>query len=441
LTGKIRGLEDEFLKGINVHSPESRDHCQETIDFLRGTPIEWVRIHPIPSRRLRARGPSGISHLDSIEKFAEAGFNLVIPIDVGVKENVGVITGARLRSFVDESYGESYKAVKQIESRVSKYDRRIIYGVENEIDTKEWVLQSLPNIAWRQETLAWLELSVNKEMKFKRLAHILDGIKEASPNSLTMLNFEADDPVEDWNLQTSFMLAVQTVFSKLGFLEKGARHRMNNYRLDVMEATRRLRSCDIIGLDNYPNYFRKFPPRGQDIGNKVNYVARLTRKPVINVEFGYTRVGANMSSEDLEKNANEVPRNLATGSIPSPEELQKQFYRNALNSIENSSSQGTFPWVLYLDYAHYYKPKEENGFSLLNLGSNRMFEPVPALDLYLNWLDGIETREKEEEARAAEERKKEIRQESLSMVEDGEEKSSEKNQESPPATPSGLRDS
>jgi hypothetical protein len=378
LATKIKGLEDGFLRGINIHAPESRDFCLETIEFLRRTPVEWVRIHPIPSRRLRSKGPNGLSHLDSIERYAEAGFNLVIPIDVGVRENVGVINAATLRSFVDESYGESYKAVKQIETRTAKYaDCRIIYGVENEIDTKEWILQSIPTVAWREETLAWLELSINKDLKFKRLGHILDGIKDASPDSLTMVNFEADDPADDWNLTTSFILAAQTVFSKMGLLERDARYRMNNYRLDVAETMRRLKKFDIIGLDNYPNYFRKVPPLGQKIGKKVDYIARMSRKPVINVEFGYTREGA-------------------VQPLVSSEELQEQFFSNALRSIENSSSQGTFPWVLFLDLLNYYKPKEENGFGLLKLGSNRNFDSVPALDLYFNWLDAIKTREEQE---------------------------------------------
>jgi hypothetical protein len=377
---EIRGLGNEFLRGINVHAPECRDFCVETVDFLRRTPIEWVRIHPIPSRRLRAKGENGLSYLDSIEKFAQAGFNLVIPIDVGVKENVGVINAATLRGFVDESYGESFKAVKQIETRIAKYNRRVIYGVENEIDTKEWILQSIPTIAWREETLAWLELSVNKDLKFKRLTHILEGIKDASPDSLTMVNFEADDPADDWNPTTSFILAAQTVFSKLGLLEKDARYRMNNYRLDVAEAIRQLKNFDVIGLDNYPNYFRKVPPMGQKIGGKIDYIARMSRKPVINIEFGYTREGA-------------------IQPLISSEELQKEFFVKALNSIENSSSQGTFPWVLFLDLFNYYKPKEENGFGLMKLGSNRSLEPVPALDLYVNWLDAMKSREEEGEQR------------------------------------------
>ncbi len=119
------------------------------IDFLRRTRIRWVRIHPLPSRRLRSKNSMGVSYLDSIEKFAEAGFNLVLPIDVGVKENVGVISGAHLSKFVDDSYSESFKAVKQIESRISRYDPKIIYGIENEVDTKEWILQSMPTLGWR----------------------------------------------------------------------------------------------------------------------------------------------------------------------------------------------------------------------------------------------------------------------------------------------------
>src|SRR5579862_9362924 len=184
----------EFLKGINVHAAEARAFTLELIEFLKKTPIEWVRIHPLPSRRLKSRGITGLSYLDTIEKFAQAGFNLVLPIDVGVKENVGVVTGAHLGKFVDDSYGESFKAVKQIETRLSKYaSTRIIYGVENEIDTKEWILQSMPTIGWRETTLSWLELSINKDLKYKRLAHILEGIREAAPGRQTIVNFEADD--------------------------------------------------------------------------------------------------------------------------------------------------------------------------------------------------------------------------------------------------------
>jgi hypothetical protein len=394
-----RSLGEEFLKGINIHSPESRDYCLETIEFLRKTPIEWLRIHPLPSRRLKARGPSGISHLDSIEKYAEAGFNLIIPIDVGVKENVGLINAGNLRSFVDDSYGESYRAVKQIEARIGKYGRRVIYGVENEIDTKEWIMQSMPNVAWRGEPLAWIRLSVDKEMKFRRLGHILEGIREAaSPDSLTMVNFEADDPHEDWNTQMSILIAAQTVFSKLGVLEKGARHRMNNYRLDVQEAMRRLRSFDIIGLDNYPNYFTKIPPKGKKVGIKVDEIARLTRKPVINVEFGYTRHGRGTKPLKLLSPPSSLGENVNGHPLSSPEDLQKEFFQNALGSIENSSSQGTFPWVFFLDPAHGYKPTEENGFSLLNLGANMRFEPAPALDLYITWLDNMKNAELQKEA-------------------------------------------
>ena len=383
----IKGLEGEFLKGINIHAPESRDYCLELIHFLRKTPVEWVRIHPLPTRRLHLKGPSGISHLDSIEKFAEAGFDLIIPIDVGVKENVGVITVPNLRRFVDSSYNESFKAVKQIETRISKYNAKVIYGIENEIDTKEWILQSMPTVGWRESSFAWIELSVNKDLKFKRLNHILEGIKEASPNALTMVNFEADDPVEDWNTMMSFMLAGQTVFSKLGLIEKDARIRMNNYRIDVDEATKRL-SFDIIGMDKYPNYFTKIPPRGTKIGVKANQIAHMTRKPVINIEFGYTREGRGTKPTSLFRSPS--PQSLA-----SPEEHQRKFFENSLTSIENSVSQGTFPWVLLLDPARGYKPREENGFTLLKIGSNRMLEPTPALDYYINWLDAINTRELE----------------------------------------------
>src|SRR5487761_833624 len=188
----------EFLKGINDNAPEFRDYTTELIEFLKTTPIEWVRIHPLPSRRLRATNLAGMSYVDAISRFAEARFNLILPIDVGVKENVGVLTIPRLLKFVEESYSHSFRAVRQIDAMISKFNIRVIYGVENEIDTKEWNLQSMPTVGWREAVLAWLELSVDVDLKFKRLRYILDGIKDASPDSVTMVNLEANDPKDDW---------------------------------------------------------------------------------------------------------------------------------------------------------------------------------------------------------------------------------------------------
>jgi hypothetical protein len=392
----------EFLKGINVHAAEARAFTAELIEFLRKTPVEWVRIHPLPSRRLKSRGITGLSYLDAIEKFAQAGFNLILPIDVGVKENVGVITGAHLRKFVDDSYGESFKSVKMIETRLSRFGNlNIIYGVENEVDTKEWILQAMPTIGWRETTMAWIELSVNKDLKYKRLGYILDGIREAAPGKATMVNFEADDPADDWTTFTSMMLGAQAVFSKLGLLEKDARNRLNNYRIDIATALARLRHFDIIGLDNYPNYFTKIPPRGGELGAKASKIAMRTHKPVINVEFGYTTTGRGTKpirifARDSLGNAQDDPH------YSSPEENQKQFFVNALASIESSSSQGTFPWVLMIDPASGERPAEEKGFSLLKIGSNRMLEPVPALDYYIRWLDTLKAREIDQSAIAPE---------------------------------------
>ena len=367
----------EFLKGINVHDPEFRDYADELILFLKGTPIEWVRLHPLTSRKIRARNHKGVSYLDAIEKFARAGLNLILPIDVGVRENVGVVNETRLRRFVDDSYSHSYVAVKQIETRLAKYDVRVIYGVENEIDTKEWILQSMPNIGWRETPLAWARLSADKGLKYKRLGHILEGIRDAAPGAPTLVNFEADDPAEDWTASMSFLLASQAVLSKMGFLAKDARVRMNNYRIDVAHAMRAL-PVDIIGLDNYPNYFKKIPPKGTEVGSKVDDIARKTGKPVINLEFGYTA---------FEPFWERFMPHRIDGRRHPLEEYQRQFFANALGSIESSASQGTFPWVLMLDPARNYSPGEENGFALLKVGYNRNLEPVPALHYYLRWLE------------------------------------------------------
>jgi hypothetical protein len=372
--------EDEFLRGMNVHCPEARDFPIEQIEFLLKTNVRWVRIHPLPSRKLRWKNRQGVSYLDAIEKFAQAGFNLILPIEVGVKDNVGVISGAHLSKFIDESYSESFKAVKQIETRISKHGRKVIYGVENEIDTKEWIAQSTPGVEWRATLPAWTKLSVDQGMKYKRLNNILEGIKEASPESATMVNFEADDPKENWNLTMSFAYSVEIIASKLRILDRAAPRRMNSYRMDIVTAMRRLRNVDIIGLDNYPNYLDKVPPKGEEIGTKVDEVVRMTRKPVLNVEFGYTR------DEPFWKRLRPWGIKDYGRSL---EEYQQIFFRNALGSIGNSASQGTFPWVLWLDPTKSSQPIEENGFSLMRLGFNHSLELTPALSYYVNWLNGI----------------------------------------------------
>lgn len=353
------------------------------IDFLRRTRIRWVRIHPLPSRRLRSKNSMGVSYLDSIEKFAEAGFNLVLPIDVGVKENVGVISGAHLSKFVDDSYSESFKAVKQIESRISRYDPKIIYGIENEVDTKEWILQSMPTVGWRQTILAWTELSTNQEIKHKRLRYILDGIREAYPEAVTMLNFEADNPVDNWNLSMSLAYSSEIVASKLGLVDIQTPDRMNNFKIDIKDALRRLRHVDIIGLDSYPNYFEKSPPRGLAIGRKADEIAEEFRKPVINVEFGYPAREPSWKKFWFWKKTRDLKR-------PSLYEHQETFFRNALFSIERSSSQGAFPWVLWLDPSRNYKPTEEKGFSLsVYEPRSSALCPLPSLQYYLDWIEKI----------------------------------------------------
>jgi hypothetical protein len=387
---------EEFLKGINVHAPESRDYADELIQFLEGTPIEWVRIHPLPSRKLRFKNAQGNSYLDAIRKFSAAGFSLMIPIEVGIANNVGIVSEAQLGRFVDESYDHAYRAVATIERVLSKRRGRksVIYGVENEIDTKEWILQSMPTVGWRKDTLAWIALSADRTLKFRRLQNILDGINDASPGSLTMTNFEADDPQEDKRAMMSFIVASQRVFSKLGVLEKGAAERMNNFRADVESANEKL-DVDIMGLDNYPNYFSKLPPKGQFIGPKVDEITRMTGKPVMNVEFGYSAGGSTTTFFDSIRKeifgARKGSNNLEPP--PSPKEAQRIFFENALQSISKSKSRGTFPWVLFLDPSRAYRPYDtENGFTLLEQGYGKRLEASPALQYYLDWLSKKEDR-------------------------------------------------
>ena len=122
------------------------------------------------------------------------------------------------------------------------------------------------------------------------------------------------------------------------------------------------------------------PPKGSEIGKKVDEVAKSCRKPVLNVEFGYT------TSEPWWRDLMIWRKDLDPNS---PEDHQRQFFDNALGSIENSASQGTFPWVMFLDPSRHYKPNEEKGFSMMVQGNNLILEPLPALVLYLDWLGTI----------------------------------------------------
>jgi len=284
-----------------------------------------------------------------------------------------------LMKFVDESYYQSLRAVKLIEAAISKSNIRVIYGIENEIDTKEWILQSMPGVGWREGTLAWLELSVDVDLKFKRLRRIFDGIKDASPDSTTMVNFEADDPKDSWTAFMTFLTGAGVVLSKLGILERNAHRRINDYRIDIARAIKKLK-VDIIGLDSYPNYFRKVPTKGKEIGPRVDEVIRQVGKPVINAEFGYT------IHEPVSK---KFRRQEISRKYYARPDHQKNFFENALTSIESSSSQGTFPWVLMLDPTRSYRPVEENGFTLLRTDHNNAFKSVPALTYYNEWLKGI----------------------------------------------------
>ena len=108
---------------------------------------------------------------------------------------------------------------------------------------------------------------------------------------------------------------------------------------------------------------------------------REARKPVINAEFGYT------IREPAWKHFQSGKMSRQSQSL---QEFQKNFFENALASIESSTSQGTFPWVLMLDPRKRYRPVEEKGFTLLRTDHNRVLKSVPALTYYVEWLKGID---------------------------------------------------
>jgi hypothetical protein len=357
-----------FLQGINIDQEHVREFADRLIDLLKGTGIDWVRIHPLPTRKLDK------SFLEAIDKFCAAGYNLIIPMDVGVVTNVGRVALKDLNNFIDESYDFSKKATTEISSIVNKYERQIIYGVENEIDSKEWFLQSLPVVGWRKSFEAWFKLATNQDLKYKRLNNILRGIKDADPRALTMANVEADDLEHFASDMPKHLSWGEKFLRELDIIDREILHYLETWEVELERVKQRL-PVDLVGLDNYPNYLRKYPVGGKEIGDKLNKATEISGKPAINCEFGYTTYRPRWSN---------IWHRLQ--GIQSTNALQLQFFENALQSIGKSSSRGTFPWVIVTEPYKKATPGEENGFGLLKVNAQGEISREPAFDLYLKWL-------------------------------------------------------
>jgi hypothetical protein len=357
-----------FLQGVNIDQEHVRTIADRLIELLKGTEIEWLRIHPLPTRRLDA------SFLKALDKFCAAGYNLIIPIDVGVVENVGKVALKDLDNFVDTSYDFSRKAVTEVSRIVNKYERDVIYGVENEIDTKEWFLQSLPIVGWRKNFDAWFKLATDANLKYERLNNILRGIKEADSRAKTMANVEADDLEHFASDIPSHLRWSEKVLRELDIIDRAVLNYLETWEVELERVKQRL-PIDLVGLDNYPNYLRKYPVGGAEIGGKLDKAIEISGKPAINCEFGYTTYRPLWEKIWYKLQG-----------IQSPTVLQFQFFENALQSIRKSASRGTFPWASVTEPYKKATPREENGFGLLKINAHGEISQEPAFNLYLSWL-------------------------------------------------------
>jgi hypothetical protein len=355
-----------FIRGINVTPEYAKAYADKIIEVLKPTPIDWIRIHPFPTRRIGEPG-----YLESVTRFCEAGFNLIITVDVGTsgeEENRIVVQYDELKEFVEESYTFSYRAAGEIEPIVRKYGREIIYGVENEINPNAWISQSLPGIGWRKTPEAWFVLATDETLRYERLNRILQGITDVNKDALTMTNVLAEDASIFFpNLSNEFEAARK-------LLQKDLKASLEDWSLELRRVRDRL-AVDLVGIDDYPNYFVKYPPAGQEIGSKVERAREAAGKPVINCEFGYTTYRA-MWQKIL----------YPLLGRPSSGLLQRKFFENALDSISKSNSKGTLPWVLLTEPYKPSNPPEENWFGLFKKDKTGSITPEPAYDLYKSWL-------------------------------------------------------
>src|SRR5579872_1947556 len=99
----------DFMAGINVEGDDLRAFPEETVELLAPTPIRWIRVHLLSTRRLDDKGKDGRSYFDALEFLCKKGYNLIAPIDVGYSENVGLIPVGKVDAFVDDSYEFSLK--------------------------------------------------------------------------------------------------------------------------------------------------------------------------------------------------------------------------------------------------------------------------------------------------------------------------------------------
>jgi len=364
----------DFMAGINVEGDDVRDVPEKVVELLKPTPIRWVRVHLLPTRKLDDKGPNGTSYMDGLEHLCRNGYSVIAPIDVGYTENVGKVPADRIDAFIEESYDFSFKASKRIAEVAERNGVGVIFGVENEIDMKSWLLQSLPGVEWRGTFQTWAALALDRGLRYRRLDNILKGTMEAVPGARTMTNLDAEDAMDAVEDAVQHLTSKhQETLEKLSVPVGEVEDKLVDWRSELEYMKGKL-SVDMIGLDSYPDYVFKYPVLGGEIALKVADAQRISGKPVFNPEFGYSTY-----RNFLEKVLFGLSRR------PGAEEMQLQFFRNALGAIGKTSSCGTFPWVLITHVDRRVMPAEEAYFGLFAMRGGTMVRRR-AFDYYVEWL-------------------------------------------------------
>jgi len=362
------------MAGMNVEGDDARDYPQRVVELLRPTPIKWLRVHPLPTRSLGEKGTNGLTYLDGIEYLCRNGYGIVIPLDVGYAQNVGTVPFKGLDSFVEESYQFSFTAAKQIGEVARKNHAGLVFGVENEFDAKSWLLQSIPLFGWRGEFLTWAKLALDYDLKYRRLNNILRGARDAEPGATTMANVVAVDAnpfVEQVKAEArrhSDLLRANSI------LVEDLTDNVLDWRTELKYLKDHL-DVDLVGLDTYANYLLKYPVLGLETGGQLSEAAALTGKPVFNPEFGYSTYRS-------------VLEKIVFGLLrrPSAATMQRQYFRNTLDSIGQSQSRGTFPWVLMTHTDRSASPEQEAYYGLFQIKGEKEPRKMPAYDYYAEWL-------------------------------------------------------
>ncbi len=369
--------QSNFLNGINIEGNDVREFPEKIVETLKPTPISWIRVHLLPTRRLDEKGKNGMSYINGVEYLCKNGYNILAPIDVGYMSNVGSISYDDIDKFVDESYDKSYAACKKISEIAKRYNQEIMFGVENEIDPKAWILQSLPGIKWRAQFETWTKQALDSKLKYKRLNNILKGVHDADPDAKTMTNIVAEDLRVFFSNFRNELGRFSTILDRYSLSIDD----LVDKAIDWKEELKRIRNnlnVDFVGLDNYANWVLKYPVYGNEIGMKVDEAAKITTKPIINAEFGYTTYRTFFGNFLF----------MLFGR-PSANRMQLDFFQNSLQSIKNSSSVGTFPWVLFSHPYRHAIPQQESHFGLIKVNKKGTLQKEPAWEHYIKWLQTV----------------------------------------------------